>query len=117
MTDDSTETQINEVTQAEASEGAPVRRHPTASKTPFDYPFVFPALLFALGCWFGYDGWLNEDMADHLMFNRVLFGVFAIAFVWTLSVDYRIYKIQQRKKAEAASVEVSDVADAPAENS
>lgn len=77
-----------------------VRRHPTASKTPFDYPFVFPGLLFVLGCWFGYDGWFNPEMEDHRTFNRVLFWVFAVSFVWTLSVDYRVYKILKQRKAE-----------------
>jgi hypothetical protein len=49
--------------------------------SPFDHPAFLPVLLWALAIWFGYDGWLNRDpdMAEHLTFNRVGFGVLVLA--------------------------------------
>ena len=81
-------------------EPAPVPRRRGASKTPFDYPLVFPGLLFVLGLWFGYDGWFNPK-TKAVMFNQVLFVIFAIGFVWTLRVDLLELK-QIRAKKEAA---------------
>jgi hypothetical protein len=49
--------------------------------SPFDHPAFLPVLLWALAIWFGYDGWLNSDpdMAEHITFNRVGFGVLVLA--------------------------------------
>jgi hypothetical protein len=52
--------------------------------SPFDHPAFLPVLLWALAVWFGYDGWLNQDpdMAEHITFNRVGFGVLVVAGTW-----------------------------------
>lgn len=37
--------------------------------SPFDHPAFLPVLLVALACWFGYDGWYNEEI-ESVRFNR-----------------------------------------------
>lgn len=70
-------------TESAVVEPAQVERQHTPS--PFDHPLSFPALLLVLGLWFGYDGWLNPETKS-VGFNRIMFGVFALAFVWTLRI-------------------------------
>jgi uncharacterized membrane protein len=42
---------------------------PDARSNPFDNPFFLPVLLFGLGAWFAYDGWLNPGIKA-VTFNR-----------------------------------------------
>jgi len=37
--------------------------------SPFDHPAFLPVLLIALACWFGFDGWFNEEI-ESVRFNR-----------------------------------------------
>ncbi|MBW2271725.1 MAG: hypothetical protein JRG96_00535 [Deltaproteobacteria bacterium] len=50
--------------------------------TPFDHPLFLPAILSGLALWFGYDGWFNPEMKEHLDFNRYGFGLLLIGAVW-----------------------------------
>ena len=47
-------------------------------------PYVFTVLLFALGLWCFYDGWLTTDpeMLEHAMFNKVLSCVLLPWAIW-----------------------------------
>ena len=47
-------------------------------RNPFDNPYFLPAVLFGFALWFGWDGWFNPAMAEHLLFNRVGFGVLLV---------------------------------------
>ncbi|MEM7316631.1 MAG: hypothetical protein AAF497_26155, partial [Planctomycetota bacterium] len=81
---------------------APQKRKPKFGDNPFDYPYVFPGLLFVLGLWFGYDGWLNPECKS-IGFNRIMSVVFAFFFVWTLKTDIRMAKkLKERREAAAA---------------
>jgi hypothetical protein len=53
-----------------------------AASTPFDSPWFLPVLLWPLAAWFGYDGWFNPEMAEHLTFNRAGFVVLVVAAIW-----------------------------------
>jgi hypothetical protein len=64
-------------------EGEPEEVEETFAATPFDGPWVMPAVLLGFAAWFGYDGWLNDDpdMARWWWFNQggaVLFGLSAL---------------------------------------
>jgi len=55
--------------------------------TPFDGPWVLPAVLLGLAIWFGYDGFLNPDpdMQRWWWFNQggaAVFAVGAVFFGW-----------------------------------
>ena len=80
-----------------------------SATTPFDLPFVFPALLFVLGLWFGYDGWFNDEIKSKT-FNKIVACVFGVTFVWTLWVDITDVKrarAKKRKELEEADVTTS----------
>lgn len=64
-------------------------------------PFFFPALLFFLGLWCVYDGWINMDpeMLRHQMFNRIMGGVF---LPWSVIDFVRTWKSEQLRKAKNA---------------
>lgn len=47
-------------------------------RNPFDNPYFLPAVLFGFALWFGWDGWFNPAMEDHLLFNRAGFGVLLV---------------------------------------
>lgn len=97
--------------EAAAEESAPVRRRSQSASTPFDYPFVFPALLFAIMLLFGWDGWMNPKTKS-VMFNRIMFGVFAVCCVWTASVDWRVMKkMKAKKEAESESANETESQD------
>ena len=110
MTDEIENSEVEETEQAgvsaegdETGEVAPVRRRRGEATNPFDYPFVFPALLFALMIWFGWDGWFNPK-TESIWFNRIMCVVFAVASVWTAWVDWRVMnKLRERREAEAAA--------------
>ena len=60
---------------------------------PFDHPWFLPGLLYAFAIWFGYDGWLNENIKS-VTFNRVL------APVWlTGAVYYTFQNIRDQRRA------------------
>ncbi len=65
-----------------------------AAPTPFDHPLFLPVLLTGLTLWFGYDGWLNDDpdMQEHMMFNRVGFGLLLCGAVYYGVQGYREWK-------------------------
>lgn len=65
---------------------------------PFDSPFVASVLFFALALWFGYDGWINPNTKS-VMFNRIMFGVFAALFAWGIRQDI----IDLRRRRDATS--------------
>ncbi len=115
MTDEIEKEEVPDASSGEAAaeETAPVavRRRSQSPSTPFDYPFVFPALLFALMLWFGWDGWMNPKTKS-VMFNRIMFGIFAVCCVWTASVDWRVMKkMKAKKEAESESASETDSQD------
>jgi len=70
-----------------------------APSTPFDSPWFLPVLLWPLSAWFGYDGWFNPEMEEHLLFNRAGFGVLVLAAIW-----YTIQAVREAKRdSESAS--------------
>lgn len=66
--------------------------------TPFDHPLFLPVLLSGLTLWFGYDGWLNtdENMLEHVTFNRVGFGVLLLGAIYTGINGYKEWKQDQQ---------------------
>jgi hypothetical protein len=69
-----------EPTESDAVEA--VDEESEAPSTPFDSPWFLPVLLWPLSAWFGYDGWFNPEMEEHLLFNRAGFGVLVLAAIW-----------------------------------
>jgi len=69
-----------------------------APSTPFDSPWFLPVLLWPLSAWFGYDGWFNPEMEEHLLFNRVGFGVLVLAAIW-----YTIQAVRDAKRDSPSS--------------
>jgi len=60
-------------------------------------PYLFPAILAAMGAWCLYDGWLtaNPAMHEHLLFNRVASG---ILLPWAI-IDYiRTRRLEARER-------------------
>ncbi len=52
---------------------------PTQKKSaPAPGPYLFTLILFAVGLWFAYDGWLNPE-TESVLFNRVLAPLFLLA--------------------------------------
>ena len=74
----------------------PVRRQ--SSPTPFDHPLAFPLLLLAMGLWFGYDGWFNPKIKA-VMFNKVMFVIFALGFVITMWISVREMRQSREQKS------------------
>ena len=68
---------------ASADPDAPAEDEEFAA-TPFDGPWFLPVVLLGLAVWFGYDGWFNDapELQDDLWFNRIGFGVLALAGAW-----------------------------------
>ena len=98
--------QVGEDTQlAEETPRPVVRRKPTP--TPFDHPLSFPLLVFALGLWFGYDGWFNPKTKS-VMFNRVMCGVCMTAFIFTIRIGLREMRIVRERKAKRAAEEAAE---------
>jgi len=52
-------------------------------RNPFDNPYFLPTVLFGFALWFGWDGWFNPAMEEHLLFNRVGFGVLLVLAIVT----------------------------------
>lgn len=94
-----------------------LRRRSTAppSPTPFDHPLSFPLLLFVLSLWFGYDGFISTKIKS-VMFNRVMFVVFFVGFIWTLKIGLNEMKMLRerasRKKAQSESAEATEATEA-----
>jgi hypothetical protein len=59
--------------------------------TPFEKPFFMPVLLVLLACWFGYDGWFNDEI-ESILFNRVVFGGLVVLAIYTTWQDVRFSK-------------------------
>ena len=77
--------------EVESPEGGAAPR----ASTPFDRPYFMPVLLFLLACWFGYDGWFNEEI-ESILFNRVVFGLLVLLAIYTTYQDVR----DSRKKQD-----------------
>ena len=75
------------------------------ASSPFDHPAFLPVLLWALSIWFGYDGWLNSDpdMQDHLMFNRVGFGLLVSGALY-----YTLQAVREQRASESDPAKDSD---------
>jgi hypothetical protein len=84
------------------SQDRPVKK-PRYGDSPFDYPFVFPGLLLALGLWFGFDGWLNPACKS-IGFNRIMSVIFGVFFVWTLITDIRVSKKLKERRARQSEM-------------
>ena len=66
-------------------------------------PYLFTLILFGVGLWFAYDGWLNPDI-ESVIFNRVLAPVLLGAAVWDgLSTRRRL-----ARRARAAALPSED---------
>jgi hypothetical protein len=76
--------------------------------TPFDHPLFLPVILSGLALWFGYDGWFNPEMADHLTFNRYGFGVLLLGAIW-----YGYKGLQEMKEAREAEGRGGDSSSSP----
>jgi hypothetical protein len=83
-------------TPSPSSSPSPKKRKPPA-KTPFDNPWLLPVLCAGFAVWSGYDGWLNPKM-EWVKFNRGLFGVSLLGFLWTLR---QALQDQKRQRAKA----------------
>lgn len=71
-------------------------------RNPFDNPYFLPAVLFGFALWFGWDGWFNPAMEDHLLFNRVGFGVLlALAAVTFLRARREVRASKSPPEGEA----------------
>ena len=77
----------------------PSKKRKQPAKTPFDNPWLLPVLCAGFAVWSGYDGWFNPKM-DWVNFNRGLFGVSVLGFLWTLRQALQDQK-RQRAKAQA----------------
>ena len=64
-------------------------------------PYVFTVLLFLLGSWCVYDGWITTDpgMQEHRLFNQVIGAVF---LPWSVYDYFKVKKALKRKKWEEA---------------
>lgn len=73
---------------------------PTPKKSvPAPGPYLFTLILFAVGVWFAYDGWLNPA-TESVFFNRVLAPVFLLgALLDGLNTRRRL----ARRAADAAA--------------
>lgn len=117
MTEHEPDTDVNveatdELEAAEDQNPLQPRRRSKAppSPTPFDHPLSFPLLLFVFCLWFGYDGFISTKIKS-VMFNRVMFGLFFVGFVWTLKIGLSEMKMLReraaRKKAESEAAETA----------
>jgi hypothetical protein len=83
MPDSQNEQPQSETLQSqEALESQEAQEPPAPPPTPFDHPLFLPAILSGLALWFGYDGWFNPEMGEHLSFNRYGFGVLLLGAIW-----------------------------------
>ena len=73
--------------------------------TPFDHPMFFPAMLFAVALWFGYDGFFSTDpdLADDKAFNRGGFVLWVVLFLY-----YGYRGLQEMRATEQADAHEGD---------
>lgn len=71
----------------------PAKPEARRSMGPFDHPWFLPGLLYAFAIWFGYDGWLNENIKS-VTFNRVM------APLWLAgALFYTVQNLRDQRRA------------------
>ncbi len=62
-------------------------------------------ILGALFCWFGYDGWFNQDpeMLEHVGFNRIGASILGVMLIYSLIMFISAALTVQREKKPPAS--------------
>lgn len=65
-------------------------------KPPRMNPYIFTVLLLGFGLWCAWDGWLtrNPEMAEHVVFNRVMSSILIPWAIW----DF--FKVRKRFKTK-----------------
>ncbi len=82
---------MSDETKPASAHAAPTGE-PRRSMGPFDHPWFLPGLLYAFAIWFGYDGWLNENI-EAVTFNRVM------APIWLAgAIYYTIQNLRDRRR-------------------